>query len=111
MKKYLINLFLFGISTIILLPFVSFAAMIEPLSGINITDFISKILDYIVKFGTVLAAVVLVFNGYLFASARGNAGTLDKAKDAFIKTLIFLVILLGAKIIGNMILSTLDKII
>lgn len=111
MKNYLLNLFLFVILAIVLLPFVSFSAMIEPLSGISITDFISKILDYVVKIGGVVAVVALVFNGYLLASARGNTGLLDKAKDTFIKTLIFLVILLGVKFIANVILSTLDRII
>jgi hypothetical protein len=95
----------------VLLPLVSFAQIKNPLKDINdIAEFVSRILDYVIKIGGVVAVFAFVYVGYLFVSARGNSDGLKTAKSAFINTVIGVALLLGAELVANMIVDTIKNI-
>ncbi|MFA5934624.1 MAG: TrbC/VirB2 family protein [Candidatus Paceibacterota bacterium] len=111
MKKITINLLSIIILSFVFIPLISSAiGLTDPLGGIDIKDFISKILSYIVKVGGVVATFAFIYTGFLFAFAKGNSGALEKAKSALIGTVIGMAILLGAELIGSMIMDTVSSI-
>lgn len=96
---------------IVFVPYLVFASgLSDPLQGASIESFISKLLGYVVKIGSAVAAFSFVYVGYLFASAGGSSGKLEKAKSAFITTMIAVAIMLGAQLIGQMLVDTVNTI-
>lgn len=95
----------------LLIPlFVFSAGLIDPLDNMTVQEFVSKMLGYVVKIGGVLAIVVIVYVGFLFASAGGDSGKITKARSVLINVLLGLVVLLGAEILGATITSTINSI-
>ncbi len=99
----------------IFIPSVSYAAQAgviqNPLK--NITDvptLVNTILGYVLEVGSVVAIVAFIYSGYKFVAARGNPEGLKKAKDIFFNTCIGVAILLGAKIIATIIISTIKNL-
>ena len=99
---------------LILSPFISHATssgIANPLKSIdNIKDFVSKILEYVVKVGAYIAVFAFIYVGYLFVSARGSDSGLKTAKEAFLNTVIGVALLLGAKLVSTMIVDTIKNI-
>lgn len=107
-RKISINILCF---IFILVPFFVFSeGLVDPLDKMTVQQFISKILGYIVKIGGVLATIAIVYVGFLFASAGGDAGKIKTAKSVLINTLLGLAVLLGAEILGATITSTINSI-
>ena len=95
----------------IFLPLVSFAQITNPLKDINtVEEFVSKILDYVVKIGGIIAIFAFIYVGYLFVEARGKPEGLKTAKSAFINTVIGVALLLGAQLVSKMIVSTIENL-
>ncbi len=82
----------------------------NPLKAQSITAFLNDILDFAVKIGTIFIVLMLVFVGFKFTAARGNAGELEKVRTMFLWTIIGAVVILGAHVISNMIASTITII-
>jgi hypothetical protein len=72
----------------------------------TLQTFISKLLDIVVRVGSIAAVLYLVYVGYLFVSAQGDTKKIEEARHAFLYTVIGITILLGAKIISLMICNT-----
>ncbi len=72
----------------------------------SIPAFIRTLLTGALKIGIPVVALAVIYCGFLFVAARGNAEKLTKAKDALLYTLIGAGILLGSWSIAELISST-----
>ena len=82
--------------------------IVNPLGpGTNsIQDFIHTLLTGALRVGIPIVALAIIYCGFLFVSARGNAEKLSTAKSALMYTLIGAAILLGSYAIATMISGT-----
>jgi hypothetical protein len=96
----------------IILPFVAFSQTIEnPLKDVtSVEGFVSQLLSVVFKIGSVLSILFIIYSGYLFVQARGNPGALGKAKDTLVGTLIGVALLLGATLIAQIVIGTINAI-
>lgn len=62
--------------------------------------FLNKILDLVIRIGSIAVILMLVWVGYLFVVAQGNSEKIAEARHALLWTLIGALILLGAKAIS-----------
>lgn len=84
----------------------------NPLNGISTLDqFLKAILDGVVRLGTIVLIMMLVYVGFLFVVARGNAEKLQGAKSALVWTVIGGLVLLGATGIQAIITGTVNSIV
>ncbi len=75
--------------------------LINPLKGSgNLMSFLQSILDFVIKIGTVVVILMIVFVGYKFVVAQGAPDKIKEARDALLWTLIGALILLGSKAIA-----------
>ncbi len=80
-------------------------------SGINdIPTFILALLKIALTIGVPVVALAIIYSGFLFVQAQGNAEKLKKAKAALMYTIIGAAILLGCLIIANAIQATVNEI-
>ncbi len=85
--------------------------LVNPLNGINsLPEFLRAILGGVVQIGTIVLIMMLVYVGFLFVAARGNAEKLQGAKSALVWTVIGGLILLGATSIQLVIEGTVKSI-
>ncbi|PIP73157.1 MAG: hypothetical protein COW88_02810 [Candidatus Lloydbacteria bacterium CG22_combo_CG10-13_8_21_14_all_47_15] len=82
----------------------------NPIAAGTFPDFIKKVLDVVLQIGVPVAALALVYSGFLFVKARGNAQELETAKKAFVWTVIGVAILLGAWILATVIDTTIKNL-
>ncbi len=102
----------------IILPLVSFAdtpntpctadsgKICNPITINNLPDFVKTILEGVIKIGIPVIALALIYTGFLFVAARGNAEKLTKAKSALLYTVIGAAVLLGSWAIAILISET-----
>jgi hypothetical protein len=76
----------------------------------DIPSFIEEILNIVLVVGVPLVALAIIYSGFLFVQAQGNAEALGKAKKALIYTLVGAVLLLGAWVLAEAIQKTVDDI-
>lgn len=111
MKKILKYIYIF---IALSLPLSSFAqnnvitATIEnPLQGTNsIFGLVAKVLEFVVKIGTVIVVFAIIWTGFLFIKAQGAPDKIKEAKNAFMWTVIGGVILIGAQVLSGVICNT-----
>jgi hypothetical protein len=81
--------------------------LLNPLSaGTNLPTLLQDILGFVVKIGAVVVVLMLVYVGFLFATAGGNEGQISKAREALLWTIVGALILLGAQAIASGIQAT-----
>jgi hypothetical protein len=66
--------------------------------------------NILMPIGGVIAVLMIMYAGFLFVTARGNTGQLDKAKDALLYAVIGAAILLGAWVISQAIGTTINSL-
>ena len=86
------------------------SGLCNPLKAHSITEFLNDILTYVVKIGTVFVILMIVYVGFKFTAARGNAGELEKVRVMFLWTVVGALVILGAHVISDMITSTIHTI-
>lgn len=85
--------------------------LINPLGDrATLNSFVVSILDLVIKIGSVVIVLMIVYIGFLFVKARGNESELTTAKTALLWTIIGALILLGAKAIAMGIQATVQAI-
>lgn len=85
--------------------------LINPLqAGTSLQGFLISILDFVIRIGTIVVILMLVYVGYLFVVAQGSDSKLSEAKHALLWTLIGALILLGAKAIALAIQATVQAL-
>jgi len=78
----------------------------NPIKKRSLEEVVAAILDFVTQVGAVIAVLFMVYAGALFVFARGNETELQKAKQAFLWTLIGALIVLGAFVLGEVIKNT-----
>lgn len=76
----------------------------------DIPDFIERAIDVILVIGVPIVVLAIIYSGFLFVSAQGNAEKLKTAKKAILYSVIGAVLLLGAFVIANAIGDTVNDI-
>jgi hypothetical protein len=83
----------------------------NPLKNIDsIEELISIILNLVWKIGVWILAGFIIYTGFLFVSARGNPAKIKEAGEALKYTLIGGLILLGAWVIAEAIIGTVEAL-
>lgn len=73
-------------------------------------NFLNKILAFVIKIGTVVVILMLVFVGYKFVAAQGAPGKIEEARTMLLWTVIGALVLLGAQAISSAIQATVTAI-
>ena len=92
------------------IPSVSKAQIQNPLKYNDIPSLVNQILGYVLEIGGVIAIFAFIYSGYRFVAAQGNTEKLKEAREVFFGTCIGVAILLGAKLIATIIVSTLNNL-
>jgi len=83
----------------------------NPLGSVNsFSDLVSAILKIVVSFGIPIAALAIIFSGFLLVVAQGNEEKLKTAKSAFLWSVIGTAVLLGAWAISSAIGTTVSSL-
>jgi hypothetical protein len=81
-------------------------ALVNPLKANDLGQLIGDLLSYVVKLGTILLTLMLIYVGFLFVMAQGNDEKLKSARSALVWTVVGGLILLGASAISNAVSAT-----
>ncbi len=73
-----------------------FADLENPLNSNTFAELVENIAEIVAQIGFPIAALAIIYSGFLFVSARGNEKQLEDAKRTFLWTIIGTAILLGA---------------
>lgn len=73
-------------------------------------NFLQKILDFVVRIGTIVVVLMVVYVGFLFVVARGDPAKITTARQALLWTVVGALILLGAKAIAMGITATVQAL-
>ncbi|MFM2330901.1 MAG: hypothetical protein RLZZ26_408 [Candidatus Parcubacteria bacterium] len=85
--------------------------LINPLSGGgDLQSFLQSILGFIIKIGSIILILMLVFVGYKFVAAQGEPSKLEEARRMLLWTVVGGLVLLGAQAIASGILATVNAI-
>ncbi len=82
----------------------------NPIRATDLRQLVKQILDVVVEFGAIIVVFFLVYAGFLFVKAQGNATELEKAKTTFFYTIIGGMIVLGAHVLSRVIENTVNQI-
>ena len=72
--------------------------------------FLQSILAFVVRIGTIVVILMLVYVGYKFVAAQGNETALQEARRMLLWTVVGALILLGAQAISLGIQATVNAI-
>ncbi len=78
----------------------------NPLKTCDLMELIKEILTIVARVATALLTLMLIYVGFLFVQARGNAEKLTQARTALQWTVIGGLVLIGAAAIANVIAAT-----
>ncbi len=82
--------------------------LVNPLKVKTIDDFLFKLIDVILVFATPIIILFIMYAGYLFVTAAGNAEQISSARTALLWSVVGGVIVLGAKLISDVIKGTIN---
>jgi hypothetical protein len=85
--------------------------LINPLKGgSSIESFLRSILAFVVRIGSIIVILMLVFVGFKFVTAQGEPGKLTEARQMLLWTVVGALILLGAQAIASGIEATVQAL-
>jgi len=101
-----------SLTSLFFLPLLISAQNIKnPLGSTNsLFGFLNKIIDALLQLGAVVAAVAVIYAGFMFVTAQGDEGKIKTAKATLLYTVIGLAILLGARVIASVIENTIRSV-
>jgi hypothetical protein len=83
----------------------------NPVRGFSTIDgIIAALLEIVQIIATPIVAVMLIYAGFLFATARGDTAKLKKAKETLLYVVIGAAIILGAEVIARAIEGTVESL-
>lgn len=82
----------------------------NPIRYGSFMDFVQAILAVVLKIGIPVAAIFIIYSGFLFIKAQGNEAELTKAKSAFTYAIIGTAILLGSWLLAEGISATINSL-
>lgn len=68
--------------------------------GGDVQTFLLSILDFVIKIGTIVVILMMVYVGYLFVVAQGKEAEIREARQALLWTVVGALILLGSQAIA-----------
>ena len=83
--------------------------LVNPVGFKSLGALIAAILDIIVQIAVPIAALFLIYSGFLFVTAQGDETKLGTAKSIFLWTMVGIAVLLGAKILASVIEGTINQ--
>ncbi|MDP3726545.1 MAG: pilin [bacterium] len=83
--------------------------LVNPVGFASLGALIAAILDIIVQIAVPIAALFLIYSGFLFVTAQGDETKLGTAKSIFLWTMVGIAVLLGAKILAEVIEGTINQ--
>lgn len=75
----------------------------------SIPQFIGALVDLLINFGGVLVVFFLILSGFMFVLAVGRPEKISKARKVLMWTLIGAVVLIGSRVIAEVIRATLSQ--
>lgn len=99
-----------AIQTLLLLGAMPAYAFENPIKFNTFSQVVLAIADILIKIGVPLAAIFLIYGGFLFVSARGNEQQLKTAKDIFWYTIIGTALIVGAYAIASAVVNFAENI-
>lgn len=88
------------------------ATMIQNPTGVSgISEFIQRVLQAMVRLGTVVVALFVLIAGFMYVSARGNVGKISEAHENFKYVIFGAVLILGAWVIATIVGGTVTQIL
>lgn len=92
--------------------------LVNPLKGVDCSSgngdclmaFLQSILTYVIRIGTIVVILMIVYVGYLFVIAQGVPGEIQKARQALLWTIVGALILLGSQAIAISIKATVQTL-
>lgn len=81
----------------------------NPLNSSSFVEVVGKVADFAAKIGVPIAAVFIIYSGFLFVTARGSEDKLKSAKETFTWTIIGTAILMGAWVLAKAITTTIKS--
>lgn len=79
----------------------------NPLKYNTLGEFIRALLnEAVIPIGGVLVVLAIIYCGFLFVTAQGNETKLQKAKTAFLWTVVGAAVLLGAAVLSDAVVNT-----
>lgn len=82
----------------------------NPLSSGTLVGFLQGVLSVLIKFAIPIAALAIIYSGFLFVSSRGNETKLLLAKKTLLYAVIGTAVLLGAQVIIFVIATTVQSL-
>jgi hypothetical protein len=101
-----------GAALSLLFPVVAFAQVItNPLNGVNnITDLLKKLISVVIQIGIPVAVFFIVWSGFDFIFAKGDAAKIKAARERLLYTLVGVAIMLGSFVITQILQTTLTSL-
>ncbi len=92
--------------------------LINPLSGVDcsqsngncLESFLLNILAFVIRIGSIVVVLMVVYVGYLFVVAQGNETKIIEARKALLWTVIGSLVLLGSQAIAMAIKATVQAL-
>lgn len=85
--------------------------LINPLQGgASLESFLNNILAFVIRIGTIVVVLMVVFVGYKFVAARGKEESIREARTMLLWTVVGALILLGAQAIAIAIRATVSAL-
>jgi hypothetical protein len=79
----------------------------NPIKANNVQAFLAGLVDQAIKLGAILAVLVFIWIGFKFVIAQGDPGKIKEAQQWFLWAVIGTAILIGSKVILEVIKNTL----
>lgn len=81
----------------------------NPIKADNFDDFMGKLLEIVFLIAIPIITIFIIYSGFLFVTAQGNAEKIETAKKNFMWVLIGSAILLGSWLLANAIGETIRQ--
>lgn len=95
---------------VVALPTLALAAFENPIKVNSVEEFLVEVLRAAAKIGGVVAAICIMWAGFLYVTAQGDEGKISRAHSAFRYAVIGTVLMLGASVFANVICKTLVEV-
>ena len=83
----------------------------NPIQGkTEVKDIIASVLKIVVEIAIPIVVLMVIYSGFMYVMARGNAEAVEKAHKTLTWTLVGAAILLGAQLIANVLVDTVSNI-
>ena len=84
--------------------------IVNPLKNTgSVQELIATFVDWIINLGVVVVVLAFVYTGFQYVAARGNPEGIKKSHAAFLWTVIGTLVLIGAKVLTEVLKNTLTQ--